>query len=204
MRRQDAQTQNKRRQKLKLSVSALLWYVSRVSAYRNNAPGSQVSVDGVWDLRGCDLVNQIESLEGEYAYVPHALLTPAEFSAYGGKIVFSSVPGNMKVATARLRILVPPGRWMLAGNSIDYNERIFINGELRAEVGRPGLTKETSVPGLRYMQLEIAAPDGVIEIVRQSSNFVHKEGGGYSNLSLGGPDVVRRRADSAAGARRIS
>ena len=168
------------------AVSVSLWYVSKEYAYHRQTVRDNIkSVGGEWDLRDIDFDKRIEFIDGEVEYVPGALLLPDEFSGYQGEVVTGYVPGGMDAATARMRILVPPGRYLLSGNSIDYNERIYINGEWRLDVGLPGLTKEDSVPGSRYIKLEIYAPDGVIEIVRQSSNFVHKENSAYAGFWIG-------------------
>jgi hypothetical protein len=178
---------------LVFSVVMTVWFISKEYAYRdkNNAYNVQ-SDSGVWDLHGYDLNTQIQFLAGEVEYAPNALLTPKAFGAYSGEIVRGYIPPDMKAATARLMLLVKPGRYMLSANSIDYNERIFINGVFRQQVGQPGLTAADSVAAAQYMKFDVYANDGVIEIVRQSSNFVHKENSGFSGFWIGGAEIMRR------------
>jgi signal transduction histidine kinase len=77
---------------------------------------------------------------------------------------------------------------VLSANSIDYSDRIYVNNEWRLEVGSPGLTKAESIPGSRYIKFEVEAFDGVIDIIRQSSNFVHMENSAYAGFWIGNPE----------------
>lgn len=172
-----------------LLVSAALGYVSKEYAYHRQTLRDNIkSVNGVWDLQGIDFTERIEFIDGELCYITGALLTPNEFEKHKDEAVTGHVPSGTQAATARLIVLVAPGRYMLSGSSIDYSERIYVNGELRAQVGRPGLTKEESIPGKRYIKFEVDAPEGVIEIVRQSSNFVHRENSSYAGFWIGSPE----------------
>ncbi|GHV11234.1 hypothetical protein FACS1894219_02040 [Clostridia bacterium] len=173
-----------------LAVVAIMWFISRDYAYRDQKTAEIPSDSGVWDLRGYDFDAEIQFLGGKVEYVPNELLTPEEFNVHD-KILRGSVPSDMNAATARLTLLIKPGRYMLSANSIDYNERIYIDGELRHEAGKPGLTADDSVAGARYMKFEVYT-DGVIEIVRQSSNFVHKENCGFAGIWIGSVEIMQR------------
>ena len=179
-----------------LAVSVALWYFPKEYAYRRNPPPDQnhMSVDGVWDMSRFDLDSQNVFLGGEVEYIPYALLTPEEFPARKDEAVIGKVPDDMPFATARLRILLPgeDRTYMLSSTSIDYSERIYVNGEWRQDVGQPGDSRVTSIPGSAYIKLEVRSENGVIEIIRQSSNFVHKEGSGYAGIYIGTPGNMQQ------------
>jgi hypothetical protein len=167
--------------------------VSKELSYHQQTQRDNIkSVEGIWDLHDIDFDERIEFIDGEVEYVLSMLLSPEEFDRYTGEVVIGYVPFDTEVATARLTVYVTPGRYMISGNSIDYSERIYINGEHRLDVGSPGLTQRDSVPGKRYMKFEVDASGGVIEIVRQSSNFVHKENSAYAGFWIGTTENMRQ------------
>jgi len=85
-----------------------------------------------------------------------------------------------------MRILLPDdGYYAFYGRSIDFACRVFANGRLVLEMGDPGDTRETSTPNTGNVFFTLKADDGVIEIVQQASNFVHRESGGHTWLHIG-------------------
>lgn len=178
-----------------LAASIALWYFPKEYAYRLQPPRDQNHnpENGVWDLRGFDLDGQIIFLEGPVEYVAGKLLTPEEFAACEGEALYGVVPANTQVATARLRLLFPEDKiYSLASGSSEYNERIYVNGHWRHDVGAPGLTAEESTPSSNFNQFNVMPENGVVEIIRQSSNFVHKEGGGYTGYYVGSSANIKQ------------
>jgi len=171
-----------------VALSVLLWYLPKEYAYRRQLEDKLLSKDGVFDLRGIDFQEDIVLLGGAVEYVPDVLLTPEQFDSWAGKIFRGPVPKDMRVATARITLLVPEDMILaMASDSVDYNERVFVNGQWRREVGSPGPTPETSVPGLGFRIMEVREENGVVTIIRQSSNFVHKENSSYAGFWVGSP-----------------
>ncbi len=175
-----------------LFVSILIRNTSTEYTYRNkNSYFNIQSVEGVWDLREYDLCDKIQFLDGKVEYIPEMILTPEEFAKNEGKIIYGRVPDLLSAATARIKLLVTPGYYILSSTSVDYNDRIYVNGVLRYEIGNPAVTAEESVAAAGYLKFEVDASDGVIEIVRQGSNFVHKEGGGFLGFWIGSQELMR-------------
>ncbi|BFL14090.1 hypothetical protein K160097B7_33060 [[Clostridium] hylemonae] len=181
-----------------LTVSIVLWY------FPNHFMNEQVpyyrlpSQNGAWDVTSFDFDAGTAFLTAEVGGIEHApgvLLTPEEFDSYTGEIIRDKgVDRSLRVVTARLRIKVPEHRtYMLMTKSNDYNERTYIGGELRREVGNPSLDPETSAYGFAYSLFE-ARPDenGVIEIVKQTSNYVHKETGTLGGTYIGTAPLMTR------------
>lgn len=148
------------------------------------------SKNGVFDLTGIDFNTGILRLEGDISFIP-GILTPEEFAAREDEAE-SGNPWDIPSATSCIRIRVPNNRtYMVTVNSIDFAHRAYVNGELRFEAGVPAEAEKDFKPGFAQMTLEVAPENGVIEIVQQGANFVHREGGGHSNLYFGRPEVIR-------------
>lgn len=153
------------------------------------------SESGEWDLRGlkfdyygCDLYGPVE-------YIANALLTPEEFSAReteaevgyprGHELYDISQYVDSQYATSRIRILLPDnGYYTFTRRSIGYSCRIYVNGEWIIDIGNPGETKESTVNDMGKISLMLKAENGVIEIIQQSSNFVHRAGRDHTSWSL--------------------
>lgn len=181
-----------------LAVSAALWYFPNYYMWEQIPYYRHASVNGAWDVTGLDFERGFAFLHGEGGGIEHApgvLLTPTEFDTYEGEIIGDrGVSRSLRVVTARLRITVPEQRtYMLVTKSNDYNERTWINGELRREVGRPSLNPAESAYGFTYSLFE-ARPDenGIIEIVKQTSNYVHKDTGTLGATFIGFAPIMTR------------
>ena len=136
---------------------------------------------GVFDLRGLFTGNDTFHLRGSVQYIPNALLTPTEFAAREGEALFGEAELDCQYVTSRTRILLPNnGYYTFYRKSIGFAHRIYANGQLVLEMGSPGETREGSIPDTGNILLYLKAEDGVIELVQQVSNFVHREGEGHS------------------------
>lgn len=166
-----------------------LWYMRNYS--RVDDMTRVKSESGVFDLTGTDLDTGLMRLEGDVSYIP-GILTPEEFAAREDEAITGN-PWHLPSATSRLRIRVPDERtYTLTVSSIDFAHRAYVNGELRFVAGTPAETEADFASGHGQMTLEVAPENGVIEIIQQGANFVHREGGGHTNLYFGRPETVRR------------
>lgn len=183
---------------LVLLVSVVLWYFPKEYAYRLQPSRDENlnPVDGAWDLTPFDLEGEIIFIEGTVEYVLDELLTPEEFDAYEGEIHYGRVPDDAKVATARLRLIFPKDKlYAVASGSVEYNERVYINGLWHHDVGQPGLTADESVAAQNFNYFDVLPQNGMVEIVRQGSNFVHKEGGGFTGYWVGSYANIKQMAE---------
>jgi len=139
------------------------------------------SENGVWDLRDFDFENYNAMLIGEMAYIPNVLLTPTEFAARSGEIVFSIVGDTISenYLTSRDIILLPGDGWFtFSRRSTTYAGRQYINGTWFSDTGRsrPGYSRESEIPDTGIVIFTAQPQNGTIELVQQSSNFVHRQG----------------------------
>ena len=172
-----------------LAACLILWAASGTGPYI-----SVQSEGDIWDLRDFDFSDPqtIVRLNGPVAYIPNALLTPGEFEARADETVYG-YPEDEKIqyATSRMHILIPEGWYGVYVLSVDFSERLYVNGSLMLEIGSPGDSKETTVPDTASQFMTLTPVDGVIELVVQSSNFVHREGGGHGGWKVGNPEALR-------------
>lgn len=146
---------------------------------------------GTWDLRAFDFEKMHVRITGNVEFIPNALLTPDEFEARAEEIQYGKPAQVSEYATSRIRILLPDDHhFMVAGRSIDFSDKIYINGKLAAEIGVPGETRETTIPETASIHLTANPVNGEIILVQQGSNFVHREGGGHDDWRVGYSDVV--------------
>ena len=147
--------------------------------------------DGVWDMRDFDFTNQNALFTGYAEFIPNVLLTPDQFAQRAEEAIIAS-PRDPFNLTSRLTILVPDDGWYtFTRRAIFYSHRLYVNGELVQEVGSPGTSPQNDVPGAGRMIFTAQAVDGVIEIVQQSSNSIHRQGGLHHDWFMGrGIDLI--------------
>lgn len=148
------------------------------------------SESGVFDLTNLDMDTGILRLEGDVSFIP-GILTPEEYAVRENEAQTGN-PWNIASATSRMRIQVTDQRtYMVTAASIDFAHRVYVNGELRFEAGKPAETAADFIPGHAQMAIEVVPENGVIELIQQGANFVHREGGGHANLYFGQPEHIR-------------
>lgn len=175
---------------LLLALFALCFFLWQVRTDRS-AELVVHSESGIWDLRGVDLDRRYVRLAGGVAeYVPDDFLSPEDFDA--SPDVRLGVPKDHAEAyTARIRLLVPDDRaYAITFTSVDYADRIYLNGRHIQTVGHPGQTAGESVPQTQTVYYTVFPIDGAIEVLHQSSNFVHKEGGNPAGLRIGSIESI--------------
>jgi len=163
-----------------LSIPLIILLAVLLVSIANPPPLYYVSSNyGKFDLRGMDFENYVALLGGVVEYIPGVLLNPDEFDAWENETLFGGV-SPYSFSTSRIRIYVEDGKWYtFFRNSTDYSHRMYVNGEWLLDIGKPGETSETDIPNTGRITFTAQGVDGVIEIVQQSSNHVHRSGGGH-------------------------
>ena len=144
---------------------------------------------GVWDLREFDFSAGNALIEGDVEFIPFQLLTPQEFALKESEIVIGEAFEN-DYSTSRIRLLLPDGIYACSFRSIDFAQRTYINGFWVSDIGLPGSSAETVVPRTAELYYTFQTQDGVVEIIQQGSNFVHKEGSNHDKLLIGLPESL--------------
>ncbi|MDL2258576.1 winged helix-turn-helix domain-containing protein [Eubacteriales bacterium OttesenSCG-928-K08] len=148
-----------------------------------------------WYLHEYDFDDIFVRARGDIAeYVPEALLTPEEFEA--ADYIVGKPKNAAQYLTSRFRLYVPDGKvYALTTDSVDFADRIYINGTLYQEIGTPATNKEEMVPQTRAQYYTVIPENGVIEIVQQVSNFVHRDGGNPTGFRIGSIETAGRHYD---------
>ena len=174
-----------------LPITVIMFYGIWLIRTNSDNVVSLNSETPVWDLRGCDLSEKCFRLSTDnWEFIPEEYLTPEEFDRRKD-IQIGSPKNAAQYYTSRNKILLPSeNMYVLSFASVDYANKIYINGELVQSIGKPGISAETSVPMTTRVYYTIKPVDGVIEIVNQVSNFVHIEGGNLGGVYIGTIDPM--------------
>ncbi|MEX6689126.1 ATP-binding protein [Danxiaibacter flavus] len=158
----------------------------------------QVAKTGVIDLRNTDLTNSKVPLNGEWEFYFGHLLKPGENTPPKTYTEFPTLWNNTVVngknlpafgyATYKLDVLLPKKRpkLILQVPEVYSAFRLYVNGQVNAENGVPGKTRETTVP---YWSTIISSllPNNTdtLHLLLQVSNFHHHRGGPYHHIVIG-------------------
>ena len=174
---------------LVLGVVLALWS-NLVGGNLVNVAMTQVNGEWVFDLREADFENNFYRLHGEVPMVSHVstipFVNPDNFDDYENYHVNAPRPGRSGWNTSRLRILLPEDEWVSFSRvSIGHSMRLYVNGRWMLDVGQPATTVEQEVAHQSRISFTALPENGVLELVQQSSSFVHFRGGGHYNWYIG-------------------
>lgn len=192
--------ENKRLLLVVLPLIALIclsiWYVRNY--YHVDDMIKVASKTELYDLHDQDFDSSFYCLEGEVSYLP-GIFTPEEFATKEAELQTGN-PWDLPSATSRLRILVPENStYTITASSIDFAHRVYINGELRFAAGNPADNAADFIPGHEQMTIDVKPVNGMIEIIQQGANYVHREGGGHTDLYIGTTDAIHQYLALSAG-----
>ncbi|MGK0289554.1 MAG: two-component system sensor histidine kinase ChiS, partial [bacterium] len=142
-------------------------------------------------------------LGGEWEFYWEKLYTPEDFQlnnvqkkdfilfpgTWNGKIVNGKILDGKGYATFRFRINVNSKHldspFHLKIPDIPTAYKLWVNGKLLMQQGIVGKTEETMKPKFLRSIVSFSTQQKQIEIVLQTSNFFHKDGGTWRALSIG-------------------
>ncbi len=173
-----------------ISFCFWLWYIRLEYRLDSNDNKTIYSQTGYFDLSEFDFSKGIVITGGSEEYIESKLLNPEEFNHHSQEIKIGR-SSDYPVNTSRITLYLPDNNtYTIMGNSFDFAERIYINGQFISEVGTVGQTAQTSSPGYEYLNFSVTPINGVVEIVRQSNNFVHRDNGVASHILIGTPEIM--------------
>ena len=96
------------------------------------------------------------------------------------------------LGTWRIILLAKPDTYLsLCSFSVDFSTRIYVNGKEVRNIGFVSDDPDEAVPMVRYMTLPLySGEDGRIEIIYQSANFIHDDGGFIQNTIISTPENI--------------
>nr|WP_247681870.1 ATP-binding protein [Paenibacillus sp. Marseille-P2973] len=172
------------------------------------------SEEGILDITQVHVSQNPLKLRGEWAFYWKELLSPEDIQNRlvkdGPHDRWISIPGSWLGYRLDGRQLDGTGfatfRVVIQLSEQDRNERLalrlptifhayklWVNGELLAEVGVVGQDKNSMTPRLATKLVFFQPENDTVELVMQVSNFHHKRGGITKDIELGGSDVLTVR-----------
>ena len=184
-------TANRRRRWLSLAAAVLLviGVIQGIHSRRQTKFRELVPVDGVLDITGEDLSDEVVNIRNNWAFYPNKLYSPQDFAAGTAE---QEEQQNSRYGTYRLVIKAQPRQYYaMTGYSVDYSTLVFVNG---TEVYRCGTVADNaadSVPEVAYMTIPLYSGEtGEMELIVQYSYFVHNEGGFLQPFYLSTPKNI--------------
>lgn len=162
------------------------------------------AVNGVMDLRITNLSGNIVSLNGEWGLYWEQLLTAindssgklTSYVAFPVKWANTIVAGKplpaKGYASYSLTVLLPKKRPALGLEVPDtYSSfQLYLNGKLFAAAGKPGTSKETTIPHWEEKTIQLDDDLDTLHLVLQVANFHHSKGGPYKEIKVGDYDTL--------------
>ncbi len=174
------------------------------------------SEEGILDLTQVDISVNPQKLTGEWAFYWQELLSPEDIRIRserdGNNVRWISIPsswlgyrldGQQLSGTgyATFRVIIKlseqdrNARLALRLPTIFHAYKLWVNGELLAQVGTVGQDKSSATPHLATKLVFFQPENDTVELVMQVANFVHKRGGITKYIELGGSEVLTVRAN---------
>lgn len=169
------------------------------------ASGKLVSLDGTWDFYWRQLLTPEDFASGKAPDPTGAFLVPEAWNQY---VVDGKQVGSDGYATFRICLVLPAeaGDLALYVPYMSTAYRVWVGGELVAEAGVVGTSRETMRAQDRFtvarlndeQRLGGATRPGDetarLEVVVQISNFMHRTGGWWRSILLGREEEVETLA----------
>lgn len=183
---------NKRMRYISITAAILLVFVLLMLLFSNRSGdfSAMEAQDGVLDATSADFSSAVYEIDGEWTFYPEVLGSGAELDAAQPGERDESIP----YGSYRLKIHAQPKQYLtLGGYSFDYSTRVLVNGSEVLEIGKVGASAAESEPRIDYMLIPIyTGEDGAVEVVCQYANFVHREGGGLTQMHLSTAENIDR------------
>lgn len=174
------------------------------------------SEEGILDLTQVQISKEPQKLNGEWEFYWQELLSPEDIqlrsemdekqdrwinipNSWLGYQLDGQHLGGTGFATYRVVIQLSEQdqneRLALRLPTIFHAYKLWVNGDLLAEVGEVGQDKSSVTPQLATKQVFFQPENDTVELVMQVANFHHKRGGITKDIELGGSDVLTIRTN---------
>jgi hypothetical protein len=148
--------------------------------------------NGVLDARDFDFSSDRLNLAGTWVMFDQKLIAPADINVQeGAPVTFPQLWNDIRktgqgTATYHLKVLVDrPGELALDIPQIYSSYRLWINNQLIAGNGTPGVTSLETIPQWLPQTISFSVDSDTLSVVLQISNFTHFKGGCKDPIYLG-------------------
>ena len=155
-----------------------------------------VALRGEWMFRYGELLGPSALQAGETP-TPPVIVVPR---AWNGMVVDGAPLRGVGFGTQALRLILPPNNHDLgiAFGEAYAAERLWMNGRLIVERGRVGRTREAEVADVPGRIVAIGDVGGTVDLVLETSNHLHHQGGPVHALKIGSRAALEQRAGTDA------
>ena len=183
-----------------LAAVLLVWVGITAIPAAERRPAPKLYNEAVFDLRTADFTDTIHFIDNrdDWDSWPERLYTPQDFE---NQTV--SEPRNLVHAdfshyqffTHRITLLLTPGMaYGISMPSAEYAMRLFVDGEQAALIGLPGTTREENIARTSNSVVHFFVPQYErVDVIIQSSNFVHQFGGEPRVVYIGSIQNIQRQ-----------
>ncbi len=178
-----------------------------INVAASSAP-SPVAEKGVLDLSSQQAEKQNIALDGEWGFYWKQFIEPGKFDSimpdHYGKVPSywtsydEAIPGitGTGFATYRLKIILPRDfhdSLTLKIPVFDTSYELFLDGKKIARNGKTGTSEATSHPSYYPLIHSFKYTKDTMELVIHVSNFSHRRGGFWMNMSLGESNYMQKK-----------
>ncbi len=162
----------------------------------NFAAQGPVALRGEWMFRWGELLGPNALLKGETP-APPMIVVPRPWN---GVVVGGAPLGGEGFATQALRLILPTTNHDLglAFGEAYSAERMWMNGRLIVERGRVGRTRATELADVPGRIVRIGDAGGVVDLVLETSNHLHFQGGPVHAIRIGTRQTLEGQAETDA------
>jgi len=167
---------------------------------------SQRVNDGVLDLQNAKF-DKAYLVAGEWEFYWGELLSPDDLKdRIPSNLNFIKVNGDWNnylfngnkvksngYGTYKLKIIAPQGGYTIQFHQVLTAYKVWINGNLKVEVGKVDTNKQNSKPKLLINEINFLSEQDTIEIIVQVSNFYHGAGGLQEKIFFGNTNDIQTR-----------
>jgi signal transduction histidine kinase/CheY-like chemotaxis protein len=187
----------KRNEKFLLLFFLILLFNAAQGKAEQRSGSIPIAHSGILDLRATNFKARSIPLRGEWKFFWNSLRNPDQTTGYYEYITFPKLWSNTTwknkpipsqgYATYQVTVLLPANSEQLALKLPDvycsYN--LFANNKLIANNGRPGKTKETTIPYWGEQVRPILVTGDTLHMILQIANFHHVKGGPGQDIEIG-------------------
>ena len=187
----------------------LIIVISACTAGDSSKTKQPVIEKGVLDLRHWDLgKNGSVDLDGEWVVYWNQFIHPNQGSEItrGPKTNYFQIPGlwnKVKInetklsgqgyASFRLKVLLNPSNKNFGLEITETRSAmvVFINGQQIARAGKPGMDKDSNIPGVSPHVVRFTSQEDTLDIILHISNFHMASGGIVASYTLGSEKTMQ-------------
>lgn len=175
----------------------LLLFLCSLSGYTLAQPADTPKVDhGVLDLRQWNFAEHKIALAGHWNFYENELLTrpikPSGEFTYFPEILSKTGHEGVQFATYSVTVFLSANAGKLAFEipQLYSSYKLYVNGKLFAENGKPGTSRETTIPQWMPQVSEFESASDTLQVVLQIANFYHYHTGSKQPIYLGSATLL--------------